>query len=280
VKVKFWGTRGSIATPGPTTIRYGGNTTCLEVLLEDGTRVVLDAGTGIRKLGEQLLDAPADKPIHLFLTHSHWDHIQGFPFFAPAYDQHRRIRIYGFHQAYDKLRAILTNQMESKFFPVDFGDLNADIQFVEITAETYEIGAAKICAVACNHPGTAHGFRITENGRSLIFLTDNELRPAGDVTTEWPAFVRFCSGVNLLIHDAMYSAEELETRRGYGHSSYDQAIDLALEADVGTFVLFHHDPEHDDDTMDRIVEECKGRIKDASSEMQCLGAKEDSTLQV
>ncbi len=280
MRVKFWGTRGSIATPGPSTVRYGGNTTCVEVLLENDTRIVIDAGTGIRRLGESLMYSPEDQPIHLFLTHSHWDHVQGFPFFRPAYDRSRSIRIYGFHQAYDKLREILTNQMESKYFPVDFSDLNARIEFIEITDETYEIAGTRISAIANNHPGTAHGFRITENNRSLVFLTDNELRPADPPTTAWPRFVEFCAEANLLIHDAMYSDEELEARRGYGHSSYRQALDLAIESKVHTCVLFHHDPDHDDETVDRIVMECQRNIKRMKVPLECHGAREESTLEV
>jgi phosphoribosyl 1,2-cyclic phosphodiesterase len=280
VKVKFWGTRGSIATPGPTTVRFGGNTTCLEILLEDGARIVLDAGTGIRMLGSALLESPATEPIHLFLTHSHWDHIQGFPFFSPAYDRDREIRIYGFQRAYDKLREILTNQMESKFFPVNFEDLNAKIKFIEISAETYQIKNAKISAVANNHPGTAHGFRIRENARSLVFLTDNELHPPSNLQTSWSEFVEFCSGANLLIHDAMYTEDELEKRQGWGHSSYAQALDLALDAGVETLTLFHHDPAHDDATIDRIVADCRHRIEDRKASLRCDAAVEGSVLHV
>jgi len=280
VKVTFWGTRGSIATPGPSTVRYGGNTTCLEVLLADGTALVLDAGTGIRRLGETLMEMPADRSIHLFLTHSHWDHVQGFPFFAPAYDRERKIRIYGFQQAYHKLREILTNQMESQYFPVNFSDLNADIEFITITGRSYEIGNARISAIENNHPGTSHGFRITEGDRSLVFLTDNELKPAADAATEWPAFVDFASGADLLIHDAMYTGEELSRRQGYGHSSYSQAVDLALESGAKTCILFHHDPAHDDDFIDRIVVECRRRIEQSGSPLRCLAAEEDTTHEV
>ena len=172
------------------------------------------------------------------------------------------------------------SQMESKIFPVNFNDLNADIQFVKITGAAYSIGATKIQAIACNHPGTAHGFRITENGRSLVFLTDNELRPPTDVITDWPDFVDFCSGADLLIHDAMYTDKELETRQGWGHSSHLQAVDLALEAGVGTCVLFHHDPDRDDDMVDAILQDCAARINNAKSSVRCLAAVEDDTLDI
>lgn len=278
MRVTFWGTRGSIATPGPSTVKYGGNTTCLEVQPE-GARIVLDAGTGIRRLGEVLMKSSGDDPIHLFLTHSHWDHIQGFPFFAPAYDRARKIRIYGFQQAYDKLRTILTNQMESQFFPVNFSDLNADIEFIEITGEAYRIGDTWISAIENNHPGTSHGFRITEGKRSLAFLTDNELEPPVR-GTPWSQFLEFASGADLLIHDAMYTNEELEARRGYGHSSYLQTLDLALESGVRACALFHHDPSHDDDTIDRFVEECRQRIDERRADLLCVAAEEGSTLEV
>jgi phosphoribosyl 1,2-cyclic phosphodiesterase len=279
MRVRFWGTRGSIATPGPSTVRYGGNTTCVEVHFEDGTRLVMDAGTGIRRLGNDLMAGPPDVPVHLFLTHSHWDHIQGFPFFTPGYDPARRVLVYGFHQSYDKLREILTNQMESRFFPVPFSALRAHIEFIEIHDEVHELAGTRIRVIRNNHPGFTLGFRMMEVGRSFVFLTDNELE-AENGETPWDEFVKFAAGAHVLVHDAMYSDEEIAGRRGWGHSTHRQALELALAAHAETLVLFHHDPDHDDQKVDTMVRECEHLVRERKAHLRILGAREDSVIEV
>ena len=208
MQVEFWGTRGSVAAPGPFTVRYGGNTSCVADTLTDGTLLVLDAGTGIRRLGHALAARPP-VTVHLFLSHCHWDHIQGFPFFAPAYCPNAHLSIYGYPAARQKIRKTMTDQMEGAYFPVDFSQLSAKIEFIDLWQDTLRLGTSRITLVETNHPGGGVGFRIQEGDRSLVYLTDNELGTAGN-----GRFTGFCHGATLLIHDAHYTPEEMETHRG------------------------------------------------------------------
>lgn len=275
MRIRFWGTRGSIPTPGPETARYGGNTTCVEVRLDDGTLIIFDAGTGIRKLGLALMQENFRQPINLFLTHSHWDHIQGFPFFEPANDPKMKINIFGCSPTYDKLQKIFTDQMESKYFPVNFHDLKAKIRFKEINSTIHPIGGGKLNFVQLNHPGTTYGFKLEDNSHIVIFLTDNELLPPKPATTDWNTFVEFCRDADVLIHDAMWTDDELKTKAGWGHSSVEQSIKLALKANVKRhLILFHHDPERTDDMLDTMGVECKEKLNDNPNNLECAMARE------
>lgn len=279
LKIRFWGTRGSIPTPGPETAKYGGNTTCVEVRLDDGTLIIFDAGTGIRKLGLALLRENFRQTINLFLTHSHWDHIQGFPFFEPADDPEMKINILGCKLTYGKLREILTYQMESKYFPVNFSDLKADITFKEINPGVHPIGSGNLSFLQLNHPGTAYGFKLEDNSHTLVFLTDNELLPPGQITTDWNTFVQFCRNADVLIHDAMWTREEAKTRAGWGHSSVDQVIKLALNANVKQhLILFHHDPERTDSMLDLVGAECNQKLDSNSNGLDCAVAREGGEI--
>ncbi len=280
MELRFWGTRGSIPSPGPDTVKYGGNTTCLELILGDGTLVVFDAGTGIRGLGSKLIKDKNNGMINLFLTHSHWDHIQGFPFFAPAYSADTELKIFGCPPTYNKLKEILTNQMESKFFPVNFEQLNAKISFQEICNGNHNIGRAKFSFIRNNHPGVAYGFRITESGKTIVFITDNELSPPKNAHTTWGEFVDFCKNVDLLVHDAHYLADEMEQTAGYGHSSYDQAFNLGVESGTKHLVFFHHRPERSDAEIDPIIESYRDKLRKMNKDMKLDGAIEGSSYKV
>lgn len=274
MKVKFWGVRGSIASPGEETARYGGNTTCVELRFSNELLLVIDAGTGIRKLGKALL-SEGHKEINILFTHSHWDHIQGFPFFAPAYDKGKIVNIIGFPETYSKLQEVLQNQMESKFFPVDFGDLNAQINFKDFSTRLLGYELINIQAIKNNHPGETYGYKITENNKNLVFITDNELVGSPKEITNYNKFVDFCKNADCLIHDAMYTNDELRERQGYGHTSYSQAIKLAIDANVKKVLLFHHDPDHNDSFIDEMVEECRDIIKkSAPYPLECHAASE------
>lgn len=246
MKVRLWGTRGSIPVPGRDTMVYGGNTTCIEVRLNDGSILIFDAGTGIRKLGLSLMRENNHRELNLVLTHSHWDHIQGFPFFEPANDPYVHINILGCPGTYFKLRKILTDQMEFKYFPLNFNALKARMVFKEVSNGSSYIGNAKLSFIELNHPGTAYGFKLVDQTKSFVLLTDNELFPPNSVRTRWEQFVEFCHGVDLLIHDAMWSDPEIKTKKGWGHSSMEQVIDLARAAQVKQALLFHHLPERTD----------------------------------
>ena len=239
----FWGTRGSIPTPGQDTIKYGGNTTCLELLLDDGTLLIFDAGTGIKKLGQHLIKTNSQNIIHLFFTHSHWDHIHGFPLFKPAYSENYEINIYSSSIILKKLKETLNGQMDFNYFPVKFAQLKAKINFVTIKEQNFQLNSATISYIKNNHPGCSYGFKVTEGGKTVIFITDNELIPRSNKNSNWDDYVAFCRDADLLIHDAHYLPTELVKTEGYGHSSYDQAIDLAIEARAKHLIFFHHDPD-------------------------------------
>lgn len=251
--VRFWGVRGSIPSPGPTTLRHGGNTTCVEIRT-GGELIVIDAGSGIRPLGQALLAEHAGTPIALTLLHSHahWDHIQGFPFFAPAYVPGTRIRIVGGHPREADLRDVFAGQMDGRrWFPLPFDRLAASITFDHLDPAgdlRFSIGAVAVTACPTNHPGGALGFRIETPRGAIVFLSDHE--------TGGPDESRirdFIAGAALLIADAQYDAAEIVTRRGWGHGCVDEVIDLAGGIGIGRVVLFHHDPSHDDSFLDDLA---------------------------
>lgn len=279
MEVTFWGTRGSVASPGEDTVKYGGNTTCLEVRLSHNRPIVIDAGTGIRKLGMKLVEQK-DKEIHLFLTHPHWDHIQGFPFFSPMYVEGFKIVIHGWPTTNRKVKDTITDQMEGTYFPVDFSQLSADIDFNEI--KDYEIMhyGVKLSFLKVNHPVICHSIKIEENNKALVFMTDNELDAVTKNTmiTPWEDFVKFCKNTDLLIHDAQFTPQEIKTKKGWGHSSYDRVLQLAQEAQAKQLVLFHYDPEHTDTDIDNILKDCLERISENNYSFKCVAAREGMSI--
>jgi len=257
--VTFWGTRGSIPTPGVHTARYGGNTSCVAVTGARDQLVILDAGSGIRLLGRELMRV-ASMPMNLdiLLSHTHWDHIQGLPFFQPLNTRGNSVRIYGAAQAGVPLEEILDRQMDPVVFPVPLKALAADLRITEISGGRFEIDGFLVEAFRLRHPGTTLGYKLVpaRGGRTIAYLTENELGAGGsyDVPPDWRReLVRFLGGVDTLIHDGMYSEAMIESRAGWGHSTPEQAVDLAAEAGVRRLVLFHHEPEHDDGAVDALV---------------------------
>ncbi|MBN2013380.1 MBL fold metallo-hydrolase [candidate division KSB1 bacterium] len=278
MKLRFWGTRGSIPSPGPETVKYGGNTTCVELLLNDGTLILFDAGTGIRNFGAEYLKQNGNHQINLFLTHSHWDHIQGFPFFKPAYKDDVNINIYGCPPTYNKLHDILTNQMESRYFPVNFDELKSKIKFMPINEGSHPIGSATFSFIENNHPGTAYGFKVMEDRKHIIFITDNELTPPRDRATKWEQFVEFCSAADILVHDAQYLEDELKNNSGFGHSSYEQTVELGLEAGVKQLLFFHHNPGRTDNEIDVIVDTMQKKLEGRRTNMTISAAREGQEI--
>ena len=284
-RVKFWGTRGSIATPGPETIRYGGNTACVEIRC--GKEIVIfDCGTGIRELGIALAKEYKERnlEVHLFVSHSHWDHIQGYPFFQPAYREGNRVNIYSLHSPDRSLEKLFTGQMDGNYFPVTLDDLMARLHFEELSSDVH-IGEVKISHMHLNHPGLSLSFRMEARGRSVVYMTDHEPyhKLLGDsqhtqkLDAEIDAFARRS---DLLIREAQYTDEEYLVKRGWGHSSTSDAVLSAMNAEAGRLILFHHDPMHDDEQIDSMVEFCRGKIKANGKEIPVMAASDKLTLRV
>ncbi|MBE0594529.1 MAG: MBL fold metallo-hydrolase [Gemmatimonadales bacterium] len=257
--VTIWGARGSIPSPGPATSRYGGNTSCISVESQDGPGrlVVLDAGSGIRPLGNALVERGGQWEIDLLLTHTHWDHIQGFPFFAPMFRDGNVIRVRGARQGDVDLDVILRQQMHPVVFPVPLEETTAELSIEHIVPGTFEAGGLRVDSFRLRHPGTTLGYRMTAagGGATFAYVTDNELGPGGryDVGPDWRAeLVRFIEGADLLVHDAMYTPDDVESHRGWGHSCYSEAVALAVEARVKELWLFHHRPEGTDAMLDGV----------------------------
>ena len=261
--VTFYGVRGSIAAPGPRTIKYGGNTSCVHVRLNDGNNIIFDAGTGIRELGIRMVQN--DEPLLLLLIHGHRDHIQGYPFFAPIYQSDREIRIC---QSIDSnavsLKAIL-EQMDGSTFPVRSEDLPSKITTVSEVDEYLDSLSFLTTTKPLNHPGGGNAYRIEEDGVSIAYITDNELEPLAAPQTTYAEWVDFCNGVDLLIHDAQYTEKDLPAKHGWGHSLISQVRQLAVDAQVKNLVMYHHDPERSDSELDEIAIESAKFFKSRNS---------------
>jgi phosphoribosyl 1,2-cyclic phosphodiesterase len=278
MRVTFFGVRGSVPTPGPSTVRYGGNTVCVEVRLADGTLLVLDAGTGIRELGKRLLADDDRSPVHLFLTHGHWDHIIGLPFFGPLYRKDTRFLIHPF-TARAQARARDPILFDGEHFPVRFADLPARIEQDEPVGGEFRVGSARVRGIALNHPGGATGFRIDDDGgASVCYLTDNELSAPSDVVTTPAELARFAAGAGLVIHDAQYLPPDMPAKRGWGHSQVHEVLDLARESETRAIVLHHHDPDRDDDALDRIGTDAADWARTAAPSLQTIVAREGLSI--
>lgn len=282
--VTFWGTRGSIPTPGAHTARYGGNTPCVAVEGPRGDLVILDAGTGIRALGLKLVERQNGAVnAEILLSHAHWDHIQGLPHFKPLFAPGNWVRIWGPRQGTTSLETILRQQMDPAVFPVPLDALSAKLTVQQVEAGDFTVGAFRVSTVRLRHPGTTLAYRLTPTagGPSMAYVTDNELGAGGSYNTPatWRAdFAAFLSGVELLIHDAMYTPTELESHRGWGHSTFEEAVTVAAEAGVDRLVLFHHEPEHSDSAIDDLVAVARQQARARGRPSEVLAAQEGMKL--
>jgi phosphoribosyl 1,2-cyclic phosphodiesterase len=287
--VRFWGTRGSIPTPGHATKRYGGNTSCVEIRFDD-TLFICDGGTGLRELGLDVVRrAPTEVVAHMFFSHMHWDHIQGFPFFVPAYRPESKIHVYEVNAGDTRVQRLLHGQMSSEYFPVTFADLGAKIEARHFDAGEIEVDGVRIRCLEQRHPGTSFAYSFEKDGVKIVYATDSELdlilvdpgAPEHAPTTlrRLPAeVVRFVEGADLLIADAQYTDSEYRHKVGWGHTRANTAIDLAVQASVKQCALFHHDPMHTDEAVDDKVRGGRERALRHGSDLQVFGAREGLEL--
>jgi len=259
-------------------VRYGGNTACVSVALGHNTLLVLDAGTGIRALGEDLVTKDAD--IFVLLSHAHWDHIQGVPLFAPLYQPHRTISFFPTHMGHT-LWCEALDQMDGRHFPITPEDLPCRVLcLMEQGFEAFQERGCRVSWIATNHPGGGAGYRIECAGRSVVYLTDNELDPPYEKATSFDEFVEFCRQAHVLIHDAQYLHSDMPAKHGWGHSLVQQACELAAAAEVKHLLLFHHDPVRTDDALDVIQEEARAWIATQNRHMQCTAAHEGLVVDI
>ncbi len=273
IELRFWGARGSIPTPVPENLGYGGNTACLEVRLPEGESFIFDGGTGLRELGIEIASAhsasPAGAPhtLHLFLTHFHWDHVQGIPFFAPLYTAGNEVKFYSSHPA-ERLRNILSGQMATPYFPVQFEFLAAKMSFGHVGRAPVHFGDLRVSTFPMNHPQGASGYRIEFRDSVLIYASDLE-----HGKPEFDAILREAAhGADMLVYDAQFTPEEYPSRVGWGHSTWLEATRVAKDAGVKKLILFHHDPGHDDAFLSDIVQQARKHFPatQAAREGLCL----------
>ncbi len=272
--IRCWGARGSIPVSGKDYTRYGGDSPCIEIRDRFGGCLIIDCGSGIRRLGVRLMEEGV-RDISLMLTHFHWDHILGFPFFRPLYNPSTTIALYGWPEVQGNVQDKLYHIMVPPHFPVSVRDVGAKITMNPCHEKTVEIGGLHIATIPLNHPNEGLGFRITEQGKSFVFLTDNELEEPYEKGSSYEEFVAFCQGADLLIHDGEYTDKEYALTRTWGHSRYKDALGLALDAGVKKLGLFHHNQARTDDEVDAIVQECRKMLADKGSSLHCFAVAQD-----
>lgn len=296
MKVRFWGTRGSLAKAGPTTVRYGGNTSCVELRADDGTLVVFDCGTGAHGLGQELVRA-GEQPVrgHLLITHTHWDHIQGLPFFAPLFVEGNEWDIYAPRGFGQRLEETLAGQMQYNYFPVTLQQLGAVIRYHDLTEGIFTVGSLQAISRYLNHPGLTLGYRVEAGGVSVVYATDHEPHsrqqaeashpsegapPLPSVHREDQKHLEFLAGADLVIHDSQYTVGEYKAKVGWGHSTFDYVVDASLSAGAKRLALFHHDPLRDDDALERELMACRRRVAALGASLEVLVATEGETIEL
>jgi len=284
ISVRLWGVRGSIPTASRDTVGYGGNTPCVEVRVSGVEDIFIwDGGTGLRELGRFLRVAGGATRGFLCFSHFHWDHIQGLPFFEPAYVPGNTFSVVGPAQPTADLLQILSGQMASVYFPVGLEQFGARLTFQEIGEGRVTLGGVVFDTLSALHPGCALVYRLSHGGKRVVYATDNELplgwkAAGGSSAHEVGRLVRFFEGAEVLIHDAQYTPDELTRRRGWGHSAWPDVLDIAVEAGVKQLLLFHHDPDHSDGVLDEIQASVHQRVREIGATLRCSLAREGDLL--
>lgn len=280
--VKFWGTRGSIPVPGPRTLLFGGNTPCIQVITEKKEVIILDAGTGVRELGKELIKGDK-KEINLLISHSHWDHIHGIPFFLPLFRKEFKVNIFSCNDNGFDAESIIDTQMQPSFFPVNKEVFNANVTYNALSSgEKYNIAGVLIETLKVNHSKGTLSFKITEKGKSVVYMTDNEIK--FDVKNEAidinslknlnSELIDFCSDCEYLIHDSMYNLESFNEKVGWGHSNNVSLAYFSILAGVKNLVLFHYDPDYSDAIVEEMLDGTKKILQECNKTINCIASKE------
>lgn len=277
--IRCWGSRGSIPVSGESYLKYGGDTTCLEIQAQSGDIIIIDAGTGIRRYGNQAATSGHPKYDFLF-THAHWDHIMGFPFFKPLFFDRTQIHLHSCPFDRHFVKMILSKVMAEPYFPVTYAEIKAQITYAPVCQREFQIGSISVQPIAMSHPNGGCGYKFVENGKSLVFLTDNELGHTHPGGLNFSAYIKMVSGADLLIHDAEYTPDEYRHFKGWGHSVYTDALKLAQEAGCRKLGLFHLNQERTDGQMDQMVADCQQIIAAGDQIIECFGIGSDWQLRL
>ena len=277
--IRCWGARGSIPVSGKEYTKYGGDTACIEIRTKNDEIIIIDAGSGIRRLGNRLLDEKRFQYTMIF-THAHWDHIVGFPFFKPLYFNKTHITMFGCPFAQSSVKQIISKIMSPPNFPIHYEDIRAKIAHHDVCEELFHINSMTITPIPLSHPNQGQGYKFTEDGKTFVFLTDNELRFKHPGGLDFQDYLDFSTGAALLIHDAEYTEEDYKKTKTWGHSVYKDALELAIDAGVEKLGLYHHNQERFDRGVDEIVNDCDKIIKTRHSSLECFAVNQDMEIEV
>lgn len=275
--VRCWGARGSIPVSGREYLKYGGDTTCIEIRTKQDDIIIVDAGSGLRTLGNSLL-AEGRHHYSMIITHAHWDHLMGLPFFKPIYFKKTSIHVYGCPYSQTSLKQVFSRIMAPPNFPIDFDSIKAGITYHDSCMEKFKIKSLSVTPIALSHPNGGEGYRFEEEGKSFVFLTDNELTHKHSGGLDFQDYCDFSAGADLLIHDAEYNEADYKKTIKWGHSTYKDALQLALDAGVKSFGLFHHNQERADQAVDEFVKDCRKIIREKHSTMKCFAVHQNMEI--
>ncbi len=277
--IRCWGSRGSIPVSGKQYIKYGGNTPCIEIRGAGDEVIIVDTGSGVRPLGNKLISEKKSR-FHILYTHFHWDHILGLPFFRPVFMKKSEIKIYGCTFSSTSLKKMIAITMTNPYFPVQYGEVSANFSYKKICEKEFNIGNIKIKPIPLSHPNGGFGYKFTEDGKTFVYLTDNELgyRHKGGLTKS--GYRKHCRDADLLIHDAEFRSQEYKNTKTWGHSVFNDALDLALSSGVSKLGLFHHNQDRSDKDVDLIIKECENIINKGKSGLKCFGVAQDTEIRL